>query len=343
MNLCRALCGARLRGREFSRHWFSPGRARGWTVRHAFACRCAPRPVVCPRFKSLRSSSGRPALNLGVFWRLPETRGRLGVGAAEAFSEDRFGFVQRIRLYSRPMFLGLLMAIPLTVTSCRQVTLPVVTSTEDCHPIEREVVYIRCSYGIPSLTGGINDLIEERARDAAEYSDAGEAASEAESCPDGVSSETPYSAEATCRAPFQTGDVISVPCGRSWQIGNHPYGEDFAINIKVAGSAFREIKLRDLLVSEAAEARLWKLVRADLRKQLEDPYHATPNWTPDELEAKKLRAANESYTSISLSRAGLVISYDHIFGGPAVMDSTIPYRRLRGILSPSLIRRDANY
>lgn len=234
------------------------------------------------------------------------------------------------------MLLELIASMNLATATCRQVTLPTVVTYDECQATARGVEFTRCSFGAAALTEEINDLIEERTRDEADYEDANEAEKRSSDCSD--VSQRMFHSDASCELPFETGDVISVSCRSSTDSGAHPYGAPFAINVKVQGNHFREIKLRDLLVSDAAEARLWRLVRADLRKQLQEAYRDSGPPYPEDWVAERLGAAKKEFLCVTLSKAGLVISYDHYTFGYAVLDSTIPYRQLRGILLPKLLR-----
>ena len=124
---------------------------------------------------------------------------------------------------------------------------------------------------------------------------------------------------------------------RACHEAEEPAVEDAApwsINFQItSGTKFRELKLRDILVSAAAESRLWKLIRRDLSKQIAEtcPDDRDSDWVEEQLGK-----ADKEYQAFDLTDEGLVVSYSHYAFGHSVLDSTIPYRQLRGILRKGL-------
>ncbi len=238
------------------------------------------------------------------------------------------------------MLLELIAAVHLSVGTCREVTLRPLISRDGCETSTSSASYTRCSFGNRDLSARINQLIEQRVREAARYEEPSDLppGGSPENCPEGDRPHESHS-DARCDRPFQRRDVLSFRCGSSWDGGAHPDGAPFAINLRVTSDRYREIKLRDLLVDDEAEARLWTLVRNDLLRQLGEVYHDDA-FATDEWMAERLQAAHTTYRSFNLSSDGLVISFDHYAFGYAVLDSTIPYPLLREILPASLLTPD---
>ena len=69
----------------------------------------------------------------------------------------------------------------------------------------------------------------------------------------------------------------------------HPDGAPWSINLEISSDAtLRELKLRDLLLNAAAESRLWRLIRADLSRQISEAYASDPrdpDWIDEQLAA----------------------------------------------------------
>jgi len=114
----------------------------------------------------------------------------------------------------------------------------------------------------------------------------------------------------------------------------HPDGAAWSLTLEINGGAkLRELGLRDLLLNDAAESKLWRLIRRDLSRQISEVY--TEDDARDRRE--RLDTANETYQAFRLTSSGLEISYSHSVFGYSVLDATVPYAQLRGILAEKFI------
>lgn len=207
---------------------------------------------------------------------------------------------------------------------CTQVQLPPVTDVEDCQRVTHSVEFPRCDFGNPALTKQVNDYVEDHVRDEGEYGDEPQ-----NDCPSAEMQEFDGSLDAWCEKPFRVADIVSYVCRTVWS-RPRPGGTPFSINLRLR-NPIQEIELRDLLVNEAAEARIWKLVAKDVKRQL---LESDPDRLPDD-DQELLEGVKHG--AMSLTRKGLMFSYDHLSFGWTVADSTIPYAKLRGILEPEFI------
>lgn len=237
----------------------------------------------------------------------------------------------------RPMFsLALSMFLMASTPRCEEVVLPSVTAIDHCDRIEHSASFPRCTFEDARTTERVNEIVERRVREEADYDAALKRLPEPEDgeCIDPTMGRA-RPLEASCEVPYRVSNVVSYACRSAWE-GAHPDGAPWSINIEL-GPRIRELELRDLLVSAASEARLWRLVRANLRRQIEDAYadgERDQDWTN-----QQLASASTAYQAINLTDRGLVVSYDHYAFGYAVLDATISYRALRGILLPKLLPR----
>jgi hypothetical protein len=234
------------------------------------------------------------------------------------------------------MVLELLAAIHLIARSCHQVSLPVQFTAEgDCQTIGHSAGFTSCSFGDQRFTDRLNHLVERRLREIAQYDDQqdGDVRCEGEQG-------RPGHFGASCEAPYVRGNIISFDCRSGWDIGAHPDGKPFGINLEITGQGFREIELKDVLVSEPGATRLWKLVRADLQRQMESicgyDESGAKEWIAAQLEKE-----TGKYAGFYFSKDGLAITYDHWAFGHCIIESTVPYARLAGVLKPA-IRRPPN-
>jgi hypothetical protein len=231
------------------------------------------------------------------------------------------------------MVLELLAAIHLITHACHDVSLPVqVTPEGDCETIEHSATFTSCSFRDRHFTDRVNRFVERRLREVAQYDtqDGGE------NCESGETVRKRH-VGAVCEALYQRGNVISFGCGSGWDSGVHPDGEQFAINLQITGRVFREIELKDVLVSDLGAAQLWKLVREDLQRQMET-YCGHNAYQTKELEAERLAEGTDKYDGFHFSKVGIVITYRHSTFGYCIVESTIPYSRLVGVLKPSILR-----
>jgi hypothetical protein len=222
-----------------------------------------------------------------------------------------------------------------SAVACRDVKVPPVTALEDCQDVEHAASFPKCKVRDVRTAKSLNEYVERRVREEARYEDAAAAAAtSADDCDDENRSHYGL-VEASCHSPFVVSDILSYRC-RSWWIGlSHPDGAPWAINVQVIGGEARPLELRDIVVSDAAEARLWQLIRADLKKQIDGVYADEPREVKRVEE--KLADADGEFRAFNLTADGLVISYDHYTFGRPVEDAMISYRELRGILLSRLL------
>jgi hypothetical protein len=229
------------------------------------------------------------------------------------------------------MVLELLAAIHLMARTCHPVSLPVqVTAEGDCQTIGHSAGFTSCSFGDQRFTDRLNHFVEQRLREMAQYDDEqdGDVRCEGEQGREGHF-------EASCEAAYVRGNIISFDCRSGWDIGAHPDGKPFGINLEITRQGFREIELKDVLVSEPGATRLWKLVRADLQRQIEACGY---DESRTEWVAGQLAKETEKYAGFYFSKDGLAITYDHWAFGYCIIDSTVPYDRLAGVLKPAILR-----
>jgi len=216
---------------------------------------------------------------------------------------------------------------------CREVSLPPIIRVEHCDKVEHTASFPRCDFGQSPVTEAVNKAVESRVRKEADYDTP--APPERNDCDEFPSRNRPV--DASCGDPYVVANVVSYPCGSSW-VGVHPDGASWSINLEISIDAtLRELKLRDLLLRAAAEARLWRRIRANLAKQISEVYANDP---PDsEWVDEQLAAADQRYEAFNLTRGGLVVSYGHSSFGYSVLDATIPYEKLHGILARKFFPR----
>jgi hypothetical protein len=231
------------------------------------------------------------------------------------------------------MVLELLAAIHIIARACHPVSLPVqVTVENDCQTTEHSAAFTSCSFRDQRFTDRLNHFMEQRLRETAQYDDEQDG---------GVTCEGQQGRkshfDASCKAPYARGNIISFDCSSWWDSGAHPDGEPFGINLEITRQDFREIELKDVLVSEPGATRLWKLVRADLQRQM-DAVCEYDESGKKEWIAGHLAKETEKYAGFYFSKAGLVITYDHWAFGHCIIESTVPYARLAGVLKPAILR-----
>lgn len=214
--------------------------------------------------------------------------------------------------------------------ACREVKLPEIELLELCERTRYSASFHRCTFATEAVTQKVNAYIERRLREEMEYpakstnddSDCGE---------EGAHLST---TEGWCGEPYVIGNVASYDCALSWTGGAHPDGTPFAINLRVDDAILRDLELRDVVVDVAAEARFWNAVRRNLREQVDDL---------DEFASEeKIPTADREARGFHFTAEGVVIDYDHYTFGYAVMDATIPYSDLAGILRPELLPKRAH-
>ncbi|HSY50242.1 MAG TPA: hypothetical protein VLC46_15625 [Thermoanaerobaculia bacterium] len=233
------------------------------------------------------------------------------------------------------MVLELLAAVHLIARACHPVSLPAqVTVEDDCQKTEHSAGFTSCSFGDQRFADRLNHFMEQRLREAAQYDDDDEPKG-------GVTCEgeqgRQYHFGVSCEAPYARGNIISFGCASWWDSGAHPDGEPFGINLEVTRQGFRELELKDVLVSEPAAARLWDLVRADLQRQGSEICGYGKSGT-NEWFAGQLAKEIEKYAGFYFSKAGLVITYDHWAFGHCILEGTVSYARLNGVLKPAILR-----
>jgi len=216
---------------------------------------------------------------------------------------------------------------------CREVILPPVIRLEHCDKVEHTASFPRCDFGQSPVTEAVNKAVESRVRKEADYD--APAPPERNDCDEFPSRNRPV--DASCGDPYVVANLVSYLCGSSWE-GVHPDGAAWSINLEISsGATLRELKLRDVLLNAAAESLLWRLIRADLAKQISKAYANDP---PDSARVdEQLAAADQRYEAFNLTRSGLVVSYGHSAFGYSVLDATIPYKKLHGILSRKFFPR----
>lgn len=213
-------------------------------------------------------------------------------------------------------------------------SLPLARTVEGCETVETSVSFPACTFPTAALSATVNAYVERRAREQANYPASADEAQESPKCEGDDPHVSTY--EASCAPPYVVADVASYLCRSNWTGGGHPDGAPWAINVRFAGSQIRALALQDVLAGPAAEARLWRLVQADLRAQLVETSADEP-WSEEEL-AEKLKEASEEFVAFSFNDDGLVISWNHYAFGYSVASSTVPYAKLQGILRPELSR-----
>ncbi|HXH40338.1 MAG TPA: hypothetical protein VNN08_17040 [Thermoanaerobaculia bacterium] len=231
------------------------------------------------------------------------------------------------------MVLELLAAIHLVARACHPVSLPVQVAVEDdCQVTEHSAGFTSCSFGDQRLTDRLNHFMEQRLREAAQYDDeqAGGVTCKGEQG-------RRFHFDASCQAPYARGNFISFNCGSGWDSGAHPDGEPFGINLEITRHDLREIELNDVLLSGPAGTRLWKLVRADLQRQM-DEICGYDQPGAKEWFAGQLAKETEKYAGFYFSKAGLVITYSHWAFGHCILESTVPWARLAEVLKPAILR-----
>jgi hypothetical protein len=113
--------------------------------------------------------------------------------------------------------------------------------------------------------------------------------------------------------------------------------------VLVKGEEVREVRrLSEVLATPEAELKVWRLVQDDIRCQFEEP-GGTPEGVDLNWVEERLDTANESWDAFNLTKDGLVISYSHYAFGYSVLDVTIPYEKLVGLLRPTLLPKRPNY
>lgn len=231
------------------------------------------------------------------------------------------------------MVLELIAAMALVVGGCREIVLPPIMDRSDCRPVKVSVLFQRCTFGHRSLTTNINRLIEQQVRESAGYDYPREPAIGCEE--DEITRENDL--ESWCEQPFRAGDLVSISCGTAWTGGNRGGAQTWAINLKVTGGQFREIKLADLFLGKTAEAKFWEFVRADIERQLRAVLPGFPAVTEEmSWMVDNLKVANEQYVSFHLSETGVVVNYSYSSYRYAILDSRIPFQALKGILRPEI-------
>lgn len=237
----------------------------------------------------------------------------------------------------------LLLAAAVTVKTCHPVELRSFEVADGCAREHHSADYVACTYNTDAgLSQTINQLIDARVRKEADY----EAATRKHQPKSACKGRPWHTAEvsAGCDAPFVLGDVVSIDCKSGWE-SVHPEFVPWTITFRIDHGAIHELSLRDLLQSDAAEEQLWNLVRADLERQMKE-YHSPSDGsapiddrfsTSEEIEDALDRAENE-LKSVTLTRNGLRFSWDQHPFGYSILDSTIPYGRLEGMLVPDLLQ-----
>lgn len=216
---------------------------------------------------------------------------------------------------------------------CKERTLPSVTVIEGCMTVEHSAVVPMCKFESRALTRRVNALVELKLRDASDYEEAAPTGGEDDDCGNALDDRT-YQVSADCDRPFRIADVVSYPCRRVWTVPR-PGGTPWPIILQL-GSSVRELSLPELLVNDAAEPKFWELVRDDIRRQMKEQDEDAGTDDRADVE-ERLAEANTRYAGAVLTPDGLRVSYDHYVFGWSIIDATIPYAKLHGILQPRLI------
>ena len=235
------------------------------------------------------------------------------------------------------MIVTLLLLTSLHLKNCQSIEVPTLEFRSGCEEFAHGAAYEKCSFGDAALTARINHFIDERVRSNAGFGDAKneKQAASAEECEKGQSSHQNHR-YASCSTPYVVSDVISIGCGSSWDGGAHPDAAPFSINLAVEGGKFRELSLRELLVSDEAEKRLWQLVASDVRRQLGELREKEPDIGEDDHQRSFEQIDSECH-EIHLTRDGVVAGFDHYSFGHEIVEAKVPYRDLKAILLPKLL------
>jgi hypothetical protein len=216
---------------------------------------------------------------------------------------------------------------------CRYITIPSQTVKEDCETVEHSAAFVTCRLPDAALVTAMERLVRKKLIGAAELAVSPHADVQASDCEDDRERRT-RSIHAECGEPFRIADVLSISCTTSYDTGAHPDGSFFAINLRMTQHRVREIPLRSLFVSDRAYAELWRLVRADLRKQLTADCEDSDR---DSEGADRVANAEKEHRRACLSKAGITITFSHYSYGYCAMVTVIPYSELRHILLPRLL------
>lgn len=223
--------------------------------------------------------------------------------------------------------LELFFALQLVTGSCREVVLePRTTTGEFCEETEHGASYFACELGDEKLSAEINRLISRRVREESKYDEA--------SVPPKCDSDEKlhlYEIHASCEKPYVRGNVISVACNAGWSGGAHPDGIPFAVNLLVQNDTVLPLELESLYADARASDALLNMVRADLDRQIKACRRDGDSETAAELRERIAENAPK-IDAFHFSEAGLVVSYSHYTFGYCVMDSTVPYEKLTGIV-----------
>lgn len=217
---------------------------------------------------------------------------------------------------------------------CKEVTLRSVIEAEACMRTRHYAVVPHCTFESRAITRQVNAIVEAQLKKAADYDEAIAARQKGHTECDDSKDDRTYVLESDCDAPFRVADVVSYPCRRVFE-GGRSEGSPWPINVQL-GATVRELELADLLVDAAAERRLWELVRADLRQQLKEQNEG-PETEEDRRYVEERLEANTQSGGVNLTPDGLRVSYHHSAFGWSIIDATIPYAQLHGILQPRLI------
>jgi len=239
------------------------------------------------------------------------------------------------------MIIPLLTLMATFVSCCDDYEFVSFVTVEECAEVEHIAGYVRCELGDERISDGINELIAERVRTEAGYGAAepDDDAEESVGSPpcDPTDPLLPRHVYSGCEQPFVFGGIVSFRCGTEYTTGMHPDYSSFAINVLIEGSGFREVTLGELFAGPEAENEFWRLVRGDLRCQLEDPSAQEVDGEIPDYLLEELSRVDERYEAFGFDETGLRISFSHSVFGYAVLDATVPYDQLHSLLWQSLV------